>query len=130
MSLLGRLSIVGAPAPEGGVTRELLRRAMAERTLAIICRNLGIPCPCEAEIIAVQVQAAHQAEEIARHVRFLPLKGLHLAHHVYPSPALRDMGDIDLLVRPADLCGAHEALARLGYRSWGGTPRSSATGTF
>jgi hypothetical protein len=66
-------------------------------------------------ILARQVRAAHQVREIRRQVEALPLKGLHLAHRIYPSPALRDMGDVDLLVRRPDLRAADEALRRLGY---------------
>ncbi|MBN2106017.1 MAG: nucleotidyltransferase family protein [Deltaproteobacteria bacterium] len=43
------------------------------------------------------------------------LKGAHLAEIVYGNVALRPMGDIDLLVRHADLLRAHEVLAGQGY---------------
>lgn len=43
------------------------------------------------------------------------LKGAHLAEIVYGNVALRPMGDIDLLVRHADLVRAHEVLAGQGY---------------
>jgi hypothetical protein len=43
--------------------------------------------------------ARAQAEEILGRVEAIPLKGLYLAHHLYPSPGLRDMGDLDLLIR-------------------------------
>lgn len=114
--LVGRLSVLGAPCPSPLLpTRGLMRGGEAERTLPIICRNLGVACPLEAEILGRQILAARQAAEIRRRVEFLPLKGLHLAHRVYPSPALRDMGDLDLLVRPGDLRAAHEALRASGY---------------
>jgi hypothetical protein len=113
-TLLGRLSIVdgqaaGAPSPG------LFREAARERTLPVVCRNLGVPCDLETEILARQIRAAHEAAEIRRRVEALPLKGLHLAHRLYPTPALRDMGDIDLLVRRRDLAGADVALRALEY---------------
>lgn len=115
-TLLGKLSVVGAPRPPIRFPLEpLLRRSRDERTLAVVCRNLGVDCPEEPSILARQVLAAHQAREIAREVEILPLKGLDLAHRLYPSPALRDMGDVDLLVRRRALRDADAALRRLGY---------------
>jgi hypothetical protein len=116
VSLLGRLSILGAlPPPPGTSLETLLRLSRIERTYPIVCRNLGIPCDAEASIFARQSMALHQAEEILAEVEALPLKGLHLAHRVYPSPSLRDMGDLDLLVRRSRLSDADTALRRLGY---------------
>jgi hypothetical protein len=45
----------------------------------------------------------------------LPIKGIVLAETLYGSLALRPFGDLDVLVRPADLPGAREALGRLGF---------------
>ncbi len=66
MSLLGRLSVVGAGRPRGlyGAPEGLLRRAAAERTLPVVCRNLGLPCAAERAILARQILAVHQAREI------------------------------------------------------------------
>jgi len=115
-TLLGKLSVVGASKPPGPIPlRALLRRSRAERTLAVVCRNLGIDCPDESSILGRQILAAHQAREIARQVEVLPLKGLDLAHRLYPSPSLRDMGDVDLLVRRRAVPDADAALRRLGY---------------
>lgn len=116
MSLLGRLSIVGAPPPPPGTSLEgLLRLSRAERTYAVVCRNLRIPCDAERSVLGRQWTARHQAEEILSRVEALPLKGLHLAHRLYPSPSLRDMGDLDLLVRRSRLGEADTQLRRLGY---------------
>lgn len=100
---------------EGPPPEDLLARARRERTLPVVCRNLGIPCPEESAILARQLWAARQAREILAEMEALPLKGLHLAHRLYPSPGLRDMGDIDLLVRPDSLDRADRVLRRLGY---------------
>jgi hypothetical protein len=52
-------------------------------------------------------------------IETVTLKGIALAHTVYPEPGLRPMADVDLLVRPADRLRAIEVLARLGYRTPG-----------
>lgn len=51
------------------------------------------------------------------------LKGAFLAAHAYPSPAVRPMGDLDLLVPPELLARAIDALVDVGYarpdaRTW------------
>ena len=48
-------------------------------------------------------------------VRVIVLKGAHLGNLVYGSPALRTMGDLDLMVRRDQLSVAERLLARLGY---------------
>jgi hypothetical protein len=61
--------------------------------------------------------------EIARvagelHVRGIPLlllKGACMAGSVYPDPAMREMGDLDFLVREEHLAGAAGVLEALGY---------------
>ncbi|MBU0511571.1 MAG: nucleotidyltransferase family protein [Chloroflexi bacterium] len=45
----------------------------------------------------------------------IPLKGACLAEVVYGNIALRPMGDVDLLVKPADLAKALDVLYTLGY---------------
>jgi len=52
-------------------------------------------------------------------VEAITLKGMALAHTVYPEPGLRPMADADLLVRPGDRLPAIAALGRLGYRTPG-----------
>jgi Uncharacterised nucleotidyltransferase len=42
-------------------------------------------------------------------------KGAALAHTVYPNPACRAMGDLDLWVAATEMPKAHAALERLGY---------------
>jgi hypothetical protein len=44
------------------------------------------------------------------------LKGICVAHQLYPEPGLRPMRDIDVLVRDADLGAVEAVLAALGYR--------------
>lgn len=124
---VGALSVVGRPAqPPPGLLPDILRRSRRERTLAVASRNLGRPCPEERAILARQLLAAHQSAEIRSRVETIPLKGLHLAHRLYPSPGLRDMGDLDLLVRRRDLPAAHDALRALGYSGGGFPPEGSS----
>lgn len=49
-------------------------------------------------------------------ISVLLLKGAALGPAVYGNPALRPMGDLDLLVRPADAPRALETLFSIGYR--------------
>jgi hypothetical protein len=51
----------------------------------------------------------------SRNIRVLPYKGLALAQLVYGDIALRQSGDIDLLIRSQDLAAICEAVAELGY---------------
>jgi len=45
----------------------------------------------------------------------IPLKGAHLAIHVYEDPGLRPMSDLDLLIREDDLQAVRQALLDTGY---------------
>ena len=114
MSVLGRLSVVGAGAV-AEADAGLLAAARRERTLPIVARNLGRRCDEEIDIVARHLMARRQAEEIAARVEVVELKGLDLGRRVYPNPGLRDMGDIDLLVRRSELGRADAALRSLGY---------------
>jgi hypothetical protein len=116
VSLLGRLSILGAAPPPSGTSLDaILALSRVERTYPVVCRNLGLPCDAERSVLARQMMALYQADEILGRIEALPLKGLHLAHRVYPSPGLRDMGDLDLLVRRSRLREADAELRTLGY---------------
>lgn len=68
-------------------------------------------------------QANHWGEATAAlraaGVETITLKGMALAHTVYPEPGCRPMADIDLLVRPADRAAALDTLLALGYRTPG-----------
>jgi hypothetical protein len=64
-------------------------------------------------------------DELAAHgVAVIALKGVALAARYYGDLALRPAGDIDLLVRRADLRLAGQALQRLGYRADHGQARA------
>lgn len=49
-------------------------------------------------------------------LEFIPYKGLALAETVYGDIALRQAGDIDLLIHATDLPQVRKAIAELGYR--------------
>jgi hypothetical protein len=52
-------------------------------------------------------------------VETITLKGMALAHAVYPEAGCRPMADVDLLIRPDDRAVALGALQALGYRTPG-----------
>lgn len=55
-------------------------------------------------------------------IAVMPLKGAALALLYYPTPALRPMSDLDLLVQPGDIVAMADLLHHLGYAEvFGGT---------
>ncbi len=52
---------------------------------------------------------------VRRQIPVQPLKGLLLLERLYRDPGARPMGDIDLLIPPAHIERAHEAMTDLGY---------------
>jgi hypothetical protein len=73
----------------------------------------------------------HACGEMVRHLqaeghRVIMLKGHTIAHWLYPDPAERTYGDLDVLVNPAEEGAVVESLRALGYqpvfdRSWRAT---------
>jgi hypothetical protein len=55
-------------------------------------------------------------ELAAARLPVIVLKGAALAETIYSNVALRPMGDVDLLIHPADLPAMRAVLERLGYR--------------
>jgi hypothetical protein len=67
--------------------------------------------------LLIQAQLPRVLQEFeAAHVPAVVLKGAALANTLYPDPALRPMGDIDILIPPERLTVAEQTLQRLGYR--------------
>jgi len=94
---IGRLGVMpGAPASR---MRDACRASAAKNLL--LFADLG------------KILRATQAAGIP----VIPLKGAFLAEAVYGDIALRPMADLDLLVKPADLPRAVQALRDLGYDS-------------
>jgi Uncharacterised nucleotidyltransferase len=94
------------------------------------CLNHGHLGPPEVlrqlEAIALRHRAWHRARTAALteilqafdrvSIRALALKGAALAWMIYPSPVLRPMNDLDLLVAPSDASAAQAALVCLGFQ--------------
>jgi hypothetical protein len=84
---------------------------------------------------ATRLQAMRQRFEAARlldmlraaGVPVIPLKSLALRESVYPDPALRPSGDVDLLVPPVAVTQAESALQALGISQT--KPTTPAPGT-
>jgi Uncharacterised nucleotidyltransferase len=69
-----------------------------------------------ASVLSLEASLVHVAEVLERAaVPFRVLKGPAVAHLDYPDPALRDFGDIDLLIHPDDLDRTIAVLGRRGY---------------
>jgi hypothetical protein len=76
----------------------------------------------ERAVLARQVFFDHHAERLFRGldragVSPIPLKGYVLAREIYRGPGVRDMADIDLLVRPQEVPAAARALSSMGWRA-------------
>ncbi len=93
-----------ANAPEGmpGAVRERLNRHLVES-------------------MARQLILSGELAGLLRHFQaaglpIIPLKGPALGETLYPHPALRPSGDLDLLIRPETLLSVDRFLRSLGYR--------------
>ncbi|MFW6041801.1 MAG: nucleotidyltransferase family protein, partial [Guyparkeria sp.] len=120
-----------SPLPDD-TWRDLLHRARSERIVALLARAVrdGLVHATDAqtaEVVDLDMQAmagvltleatllrvADLLDEAG--VPFRVLKGLAVVHLDYPDPALREFGDLDLLIRPADLDRTIALLAQHGY---------------
>ena len=112
---------------------ELLRLAEHHGVLPLVARNLnahahGLPPEIEHSLrSAFEANARRNlwfASELVRiadqlekkHLRAIPYKGPVLAESSYGDVALRNFGDLDFLISPADFERAKQALVELGYR--------------
>jgi hypothetical protein len=98
-----RLVSAGLQAEVPPATLQLLRRRYRNNSI----RNLWLQ-----EAIHSVVTACHEAG-----IEVILLKGAYIATCVYANPALREMGDIDLLVHRPKLSDALGLLQRHGFRS-------------
>ncbi|KAF0242273.1 MAG: hypothetical protein FD180_4002 [Planctomycetota bacterium] len=115
----GRLE---ARAVENRVSGELGRRIAAAGTLApgwaaTLRPSLEARSLLHGHENALKAAAVRAAGEAfaARAIEAVALKGFHYAYGVYADPADRPFGDVDLLVRRANLPAAEEALLALGF---------------
>jgi hypothetical protein len=106
---------------------------------ALVARLSGtaaLPAPLSAFLFEEDLHCAARAKRLqetlefvvlalrAASVEVVALKGAALAFFHYPDPALRPMGDLDLLLaEPGDLARATRALEGAGWRALLDTPR-------
>lgn len=116
--------------------REFVARCNAHRVAATVYARLGSaglkreapPAALEA-LRRSYINSSHRSlwlREAARSVvgacdragiRVIVLKGTYLGAHVYADPALREMGDVDILVQKSRLGDALRVLQETGFRS-------------
>jgi len=116
--------------------RAVATLAIRQRVGPLLFSRKHLPFPddvraqlrARAEVSAKRVlmqQAAFRelAARVAPHgISLIALKGLHLATSVYPSPVLREMNDIDVMVRPEQVETVSDVVRALGYRPLGEIP--------
>lgn len=113
------------PAALAGAERlsRLLSAPLAAYLLEPLARALGRPVVDPVAVERGRLRARfvrhRQAEALARlaavAVPVVSLKGFAAAHTLYPDPAVRVVGDLDLLVRRADRDPALAALCAAGF---------------
>ena len=89
--------------------RDAVPEATMQQLEALVLRHRGRHR--ERTIVLAEILQAFERSSIEA----LVLKGAALAWSIYPSPALRPMGDVDLLVPPAAARAAQLSLRRLGF---------------
>lgn len=110
----------------------LIEIGRAERLLPLVYHRVRkkaiVPPAIESDLHRAYLESAaratiqlHRLEEVVdalgrAAVAVILLKGAALGQTVYPSPALRPMGDLDLLVRQDDAAAGLRALEELGYK--------------
>ena len=124
----------------GSAAAEVAAFAVSTQGLTALVAGLrdleALPAPLSAflfeEIPFARARANRLLETLAATVEVLraagvevvALKGAALAFFHYPDPALRPMGDLDLLLRdPGDLARATKVLEKAGWRALFDTPR-------
>ena len=99
----------------------LLHRHLGSLTPGVVPKPTLAALWARAEVIARRSRAmARELEEVIAHlaaqgITVAPYKGPALALALYGDVALRDFGDLDLLVRAQDAIRAKDALAARGY---------------
>ncbi len=69
------------------------------------------------QLLAQNAASRELCQDLANcHFRFLPIKGLAVAHSDYPSPHLRPRADTDILVDPEQVAECRTWLQQNGYR--------------
>ena len=125
------LDPAGTPRPADPESwEELVSLALYHGVAAFLglkLNNLGVPQPVRARLRALyltnlvrnQEMKAEQEKVLAalsnQAIPACPLKGAHLSESLYGDIGVRQVGDIDVLIRPQDLEKADHVLAELGY---------------
>ena len=100
---------------------------LLEPMIAVLSKEM--PVPDEVRWAFVALASRHRRAAVAREacidqllesfatagVPIILLKGAALAHRIYPSPGLRPMVDIDVLIAPTDSESAVKIVSDLGY---------------
>lgn len=127
----GALALILRGGPQAGLrlSDALVDAACAHGVDALLSRAAGASAPPDVAARLKQCLIGHEALAAARQVelcrvlaaladagvRPLVIKGGHLAHVLYSSPALRPRADTDLLIDPRDESRTEAALAAIGY---------------
>ena len=101
-------------------TQPLLHKELAGPEFAVPPEELqSLERSCQANLHRALLHARELIRIIehlsARGIEVMPYKGLALAEALYGDIALRQSGDIDLLIHPQDLRGIREAVGEIGY---------------
>jgi hypothetical protein len=103
--LLRRLADTATPVPDD--IRDDLRRELRDANRRLTARTLALSTE-----LATILRALERAG-----IACAPLRGIALAERLYDDVCARPAGDIDLLVRRADLDAVETTLGALGYRA-------------
>src|SRR5262245_11456194 len=115
--IIGWAKLLNGSWPAGG--HEPGVAAWAERLADLISpamadHLLGADPVCDAPLVNPQ-RAAKGRLIKETGAPFVCMKGFALAHQVYAEPAIRIIGDLDLLLHPADLRKVTRRLSAAGY---------------
>ncbi len=131
LALLRYAVLPDAPAPQKADLdpQKILKLAKRHGVFLLAfhgLKELGVSCEAgdEAEFQKGLVKTCNQIFEFPRiceefeknGVDYLPLKGANL-RPIYPHPELREMSDLDILVREGDLSAAEKCMTALGYQN-------------
>lgn len=109
---------------------EIVRLALAHGVapfLYVRLKDRELPDPVRIQLRSLYVSNSFRNEKLLREqdrivssfseesIPVWPLKGPHLGEELYGDPAVRQVADIDLLVRPIDLAACDRVLENLGY---------------
>jgi hypothetical protein len=97
----------------GAIVPEATMQILRDFYLQNAARNLRL---CNELKRIVETLRADAVSPMGKTIPVIVLKGVHLATQVYDNIALRQMGDIDLLIPKEYLQRAADALAALGYK--------------